>query len=861
MRSTRSGNDRVKGQLVSFRDRPAHVALAVAGATSLACSQEIDFAEKSGDSSALVALTSGSSDGAPAAAPACWIEPAKIEARANVPTTLRFTVPAGARDLLLTDSVTLRPEILAQDSEGHVYKTMTFSRATHLELRFLSSTSVAGICTAEAEIVASAPRTTVDSSENVPGIAAPAEETEETGTGAELETEIESEIETGTGTGTGTPRRLELTMTVAEQTTTVASDDVDLVFLIDDSASMGNKITRLKNSLGSFIQTLTQGSQGGDRFNVSVVTLSDYLRTMPEHSVIPTMGGYVPTNLRFHGYVDRISRNYNFTESSLDWASPWRGISYDYTHRIVEDVTVAKVPQVRAAIEGITLTTNEKEPLIAAAMEYVNYRTFTDAPAATAPKLTAGQMVHIVALTDENSDRIVDYGPSYESYAYTNDHYYFSAELEYPGACAVPDQTLPGETGRYYELESGHVCKKGDDLIPLNRIFRSPSIEETWRCTSPGFALATSAYANPTYPWSDWSTAKACETYQSYSCTRTADGAPITETTSLYGATRARYSSCTPVGAKAVSLMSGTEAEWAQHYWSSMGSCHAITCEKVAYSVRYDTTVTNEAITGITERACDPGFTKVDGTAVFGKMAMNLDARGDGTWRRPDFCPKVLPPATRAALPATLSVKTVLRPGSRQTQDFYVAMGAAGTKEELIDRVEALENVVPGSLVFKHEPTGERRAYADTAEGAADLFARVHGDKHVYFHSIVSQDGVACAGDDGAGNVARGSEYIALSEKTGGSVGDICSPTFDGFLDDLARVASSQIVQDYDLRTLAPEGESASAVAGARIVSVRNLRTGATLPVTSFAYVDGMLHIARGAVVAGDSLKVTIEPN
>jgi hypothetical protein len=135
---------------------------------------------------------------------------------------------------------------------------------------------------------------------------------------------------------------------------------------------------------------------------------------------------------------------------------------------------------------------------------------------------------------------------------------------------------------------------------------------------------------------------------------------------------------------------------------------------------------------------------------------------------------------------------------------------------------------------------------APTPENFSQFAREKLPDVQISWHAIVSRSAQSCQGSQGSH--VEGKDYVALAEKSGGIVQDVCAPNFDSFTDRLARFSLEVPVLSH------PLPEALAKLDAAAIVVMVN---GARLGVDKYAVSAGRLVFGAGAVKKDDAIKVT----
>ena len=109
-----------------------------------------------------------------------------------------------------------------------------------------------------------------------------------------------------------------------------------------------------------------------------------------------------------------------------------------------------------------------------------------------------------------------------------------------------------------------------------------------------------------------------------------------------------------------------------------------------------------------------------------------------------------------------------------------------------------------GALTIKSAPavsTPVPLGYPATPNGFKDAMTTLHPNIRYRVHSIVNTNNRACVGLDGQGDVSMGSDYLRLSDLTGGVKGDICNIDFAQFKNQLKDKIIQVINRRYTVQT------------------------------------------------------------
>lgn len=639
---------------------------------------------------------------------------------------------------------------------------------------------------------------------------------------------------------------------LSQQTTeTPDPKDLEIVFLIDNSASMTNKMERLKKSLNAMIAQIS--GQIENKVNFSFVKLSDYLASYSGVDKFNDSGSdfFVPTNLLFRavGYMWQYSKvPEKVREAFMGGRS--------YKHLFIPDVASTDLTQMQASLTSF-MAVNEiaNEPLISAATEFINFRSFSDSP--SAKRFDHGGMVHILSLSDEDNDLAFARGDG-GFVSYQTDHYYASVPSVKLDSCARANLYAQGEEGTIYQAKSRYYCRKPDGLAD-SEVINTQRVSSL-KCTSP-------LMQDPLWTKSkkyivastEQSAVSLCKVIPQWTCTRNVDGVEVSSDVPMASTLKTAYSSCVPKASPMITDIFNTDlASWTTRLLASAPTeCQPYTCETIVKPVNY---VFNKDSTGqvisITEDACAAPFVKVDLGSAFNMIAAS-------------FCSKQMPAATRTSAPSTLTFASIYSvPSVAQNRSFYINVRDPGTKEEvfnsfknqLVQEQSADTTYDIDHISVLNEPSLPRQSFTGTPQGFLDFMRVVHPEKKVVWHSIGSFNDNACPGEAAtSGDVKRGASYFTLSEATGGVVGNICDTSFDSIFSNLGKkIISSVLTLNYDLAAVSGS-DYQDIYKTATVKSVYNETQNKPLPLTAYSYENGTILLNKSAGKVNDMIRVDFE--
>jgi len=143
--------------------------------------------------------------------------------------------------------------------------------------------------------------------------------------------------------------------------------------------------------------------------------------------------------------------------------------------------------------------------------------------------------------------------------------------------------------------------------------------------------------------------------------------------------------------------------------------------------------------------------------------------------------------------------------------------------------------------------TDPPRHVRPTAVEFNDLMRDLHPLKTFTVHSVVNQTGQSCSGL-GETNIAKGAEYMKLSDLTSGVQGDVCADNFDAFIKQL----SQSVLTELDVAYKLPDG-----VTPEMISSVTNTRTEQVLKLdTDYWFSTGHIVFEKKVIGKGDKIRI-----
>lgn len=146
----------------------------------------------------------------------------------------------------------------------------------------------------------------------------------------------------------------------------------------------------------------------------------------------------------------------------------------------------------------------------------------------------------------------------------------------------------------------------------------------------------------------------------------------------------------------------------------------------------------------------------------------------------------------------------------------------------------------------KWEAATVRETYYSDPDGFVKYLKDKQPGRELVWHTIASLDANACS--TASGDASIGTDYKMLSKLTGGATASVCEPNFNEFMTAVSKTVVKNTTLEYSLPT---------AILPAKIRSVKNLRTAATLRgTTDYTATGGKIIFVDAAVLPGDQVEI-----
>jgi len=697
-------------------------------------------------------------------------------------------------------------------------------------------------------------------------------------------------------------------------------DPVELLFVLDNSASMKDNIKKLKESTGKLFTDLKAAAFP---YTARILTMDRLLDHLDSNANPPAK---VPAKL-FAG--DRPQYN--------------RGAHDGMYSQITTVNADAGFAPIESKLNSIISDSNQiaNEPGICLAMDYINWNVFNTA-AANVPRFVDQTKVHAIVLSDEdNSSKYQVFDTNTNTVTANHDLICYQEQkaynkyLSWKNYCYRYDDSTTTTTftytGRYRkrglcQLQGEATDAETDELLRpyyTQACFTNLySCEDTnapnhYQCrTASGYTEGTAAnYAS--------NGTKRCELAQNFECRQFYDGQEqwLAKDRAAAVLLARQGATCRVVGSNY--LTSTVSAAVSQEI--GVRNCAAFTCTADGYArvnvleqnkanTRYrNCSLTNsthdqtnfytvqQTATGVlqsvTANACAAHYTKktinkIQLSTIYCENNLKrvtlpagiiLESAGTSVTGIVDYTKTFPSKQTKAQVAAALgvpeadvhtitesdqsSIRTETQHLGCWSYPYYAAGDPVRSKPAFAETITAYNDVKenttptppPGNRSRAEDITVKKvyevgGVYTDpprhvrpTAVEFNDLMRDLHPLKTFTVHSVVNQTGQSCSGL-GETNIAKGAEYMKLSDLTSGVQGDVCADNFDAFIKQL----SQSVLTELDVAYKLPDG-----VTPEMISSVTNTRTEQVLKLdTDYWFSTGHIVFEKKVIGKGDKIRI-----
>lgn len=581
-----------------------------------------------------------------------------------------------------------------------------------------------------------------------------------------------------------------------------SNDRIEFIFLIDNSRSMTSVILKMKDSLREFVSKLQSEKANFNGRFMSFGMLLDQLNK----TNVSGNEYYIPINL--DRGIDRLWVDPIYNRGNLD------GI-YKSAYLFNETTPIAEV---EAKLDLLASQVNSKEyfnePGICLSMDYLNWLDSKKAENLPGSNMSENG-THFIVLSDEDNSLKFD--------EYSN--YKLQRSLEQ--YCAVNKETLKQANCSYtynvnYKNYQGCPAGATDSLVDLSTAnycvtdrYLCPGTRKRYSCTAKGATQIRDIDLGAM-------NVERCTATTKYICSVKVDGVMTQKTVTNRGEANnliSAGSTCTPdFGGPFESLDIYPGTDKSKILGLVANSCERYSCKDEGFEMQQ-----------YNEGSQPAGCTKKDGLFLAGKYSFRGDyvtpaieefncATKYGQYYRDFTNTSGYPLASNICKSATASFPSGVTK-SPSTVNVNRVRTISFNKAQTEDQVKAyfgtLVDLKRNTITSVTGPIGRDMQAGeftpDQCSSVADLrrsfltgtpdnfvlnFKNIHGNKKVFWHSVVSTKGEKCDPKQDW-TPTLGATYSNLSTMTSGIIQDICEANFDKFVEKLTKKAVQYVVTKY----------------------------------------------------------------